>query len=36
MIRYVLKRLVLMIPTILLTSLLIFWAMSLTGGDYKM
>lgn len=33
MIRYVLKRLVLMIPTILLTSLLIFWAMSLTGGD---
>ena len=33
MTRYVLKRLVLMIPTILLTSLLIFWAMSLTGGD---
>jgi len=33
MIRYILKRLVLMIPTILLTSLLIFWAMSLTGGD---
>ena len=33
MIRYVLKRLLLMIPTILLTSLLIFWAMSLTGGD---
>jgi len=33
MIRYILKRLVLMIPTIMLTSLLIFWAMSLTGGD---
>lgn len=33
MIRYIVKRLVLMIPTILLTSLLIFWAMSLTGGD---
>lgn len=33
MIRYILKRLALMIPTILLTSLLIFWAMSLTGGD---
>ena len=33
MFRYVVKRLVLMIPTILLTSLLIFWAMSLTGGD---
>lgn len=33
MIRYILKRMVLMIPTILLTSLLIFWAMSLTGGD---
>ena len=33
MIRYILKRLVLMSPTILLTSLLIFWAMSLTGGD---
>ena len=36
MIRYILKRLVLMIPTILLTSLLIFWAMSLTGGDQVM
>lgn len=33
MIRYILKRLLLMIPTVLLTSLLIFWAMSLTGGD---
>lgn len=33
MIRYILKRLLLMIPTILLTSLLIFWAMDLTGGD---
>ena len=33
MIRYIIKRLLLMIPTILLTSLLIFWAMSLTGGD---
>ena len=33
MIKYILKRLVLMIPTILLTSLLIFWAMDLTGGD---
>ena len=33
MIRYILKRLLYMIPTILLTSLLIFWAMDLTGGD---
>ncbi|MEA4964977.1 MAG: ABC transporter permease [Oscillospiraceae bacterium] len=33
MFRYILKRLLLMIPTILLTSLLIFWAMDLTGGD---
>lgn len=33
MLRYVLKRLVLMIPTILLTSLLIYWAMDLAGGD---
>lgn len=33
MIRYILKRLLLMIPVILATSLLIFFAMSLTGGD---
>lgn len=33
MIRYVLKRLLFMIPTVLLTSLLIFWAMGLAGGD---
>ena len=33
MLRYILKRLLLMIPTILLTSLLIFWAMDLAGGD---
>ncbi|MGP1507383.1 MAG: ABC transporter permease [Sphaerochaeta sp.] len=33
MIRYILKRLFLMIPTILATSLLIFWAMALAGGD---
>ena len=33
MTRYILKRLVLMIPTILITSLIIFYAMSLTGGD---
>ena len=33
MLRYILKRLLLMIPTVLLTSLLIFWAMDLAGGD---
>ncbi|MHC1691756.1 MAG: ABC transporter permease [Sphaerochaetaceae bacterium] len=33
MLRYILKRLVIMIPTLLLTSLLIFWAMDLAGGD---
>lgn len=33
MFRYIAKRLLLMIPTILLTSLLIFWAMDLAGGD---
>ena len=33
MLRYILKRLLLMIPTILLTSLLIFWAMNIAGGD---
>lgn len=29
MIRYIIKRLLLMIPTLLVTSLLIFWAMDL-------
>lgn len=33
MIRYILKRLAMLIPVILVTSFLIFWAMSLTGGD---
>ncbi len=33
MIRYIVKRLLLMIPTLLVTSLLIFWAMDLAGGD---
>ena len=33
MIRYVLKRIVLMIPTILLTSFIIFFAMNMAGGD---
>ena len=33
MIRYVLKRLLFMIPTILLTSLIIFFAMKIAGGD---
>ena len=33
MLRYILKRLVMLIPVILVTSFLIFWAMSLTGGD---
>lgn len=31
--RYILKRLAMLIPVILITSLLIFWAMSLTEGD---
>ena len=31
--RYILKRLAMLIPVILVTSFLIFWAMSLTGGD---
>jgi peptide/nickel transport system permease protein len=31
--KYILKRLVIMIPTLLATSLLIFWAMDLAGGD---
>ncbi|MDO4553981.1 MAG: ABC transporter permease [Lachnospiraceae bacterium] len=33
MIRYIIKRILQMIPVILVTSLLIFWAMGLTGGD---
>lgn len=33
MIRYILKRMVLMIPVILATSLIIFTAMNLAGGD---
>ena len=33
MLRYIAKRLLMLIPVILVTSLLIFWAMSLTGGD---
>lgn len=33
MLRYICKRLLMLIPVILVTSLLIFWAMSLTGGD---
>lgn len=33
MIKYILKRLLMLIPVILVTSFLIFWAMSLTGGD---
>ena len=33
MFRYILKRLIILIPTLLATSLLIFWAMDLAGGD---
>lgn len=33
MIKYILKRLVMLIPVILVTSFIIYWAMSLTGGD---
>lgn len=33
MIKYILKRLIIIIPTLLVTSLLIFWAMDLAGGD---
>ena len=33
MLKYIGKRLLMMIPVILVTSFLIFWAMSLTGGD---
>lgn len=31
--RYIIKRLAMLIPVILVTSFLIYWAMSLTGGD---
>lgn len=33
MLKYVGKRLLMLIPVILVTSFLIYWAMSLTGGD---
>ena len=33
MLKYIGKRLIMLIPVILVTSFLIFWAMSLTGGD---
>ena len=33
MLKYIGKRLLMLIPVILVTSFLIFWAMSLTGGD---
>ena len=33
MIKYTIKRLIMLIPVILVTSFLIYWAMSLTGGD---
>ena len=33
MFRYILKRIIILIPTLLATSLLIFWAMDLAGGD---
>jgi len=33
MIKYIFKRLIMLIPVILVTSFLIYWAMSLTGGD---
>lgn len=33
MLRYILKRLLLMIPTLLITSFLIYWAMDIAGGD---
>ncbi|MGI6580024.1 MAG: ABC transporter permease [Saccharofermentanales bacterium] len=33
MIRYIIKRLLMLIPVILITSFIIFWAMSLTGGN---
>ena len=34
MIRYIIKRLLLMIPTLLVTSLLIFWAMDLAAVQW--
>ena len=33
MIKYIFKRLIMLIPVILVPSFLIYWAMSLTGGD---
>lgn len=36
MIKYILKRLLMLVPVILVTSFIIFWAMSLTGGDPAM
>ena len=33
MIRYIIKRIVVLIPVVLVTSFLIYWAMNLTGGD---
>ena len=33
MLKYIGKRLLMLLPVILVTSFLIFWAMSLTGGD---
>ena len=33
MIKYIFKRLIMLIPVILVTSILIYWAMSVTGGD---
>jgi len=33
MFRYILKRIIILVPTLLATSLLIFWAMDLAGGD---
>ena len=33
MLKYIFKRIVIMIPTLLVTSLFIFWAMDLAGGD---
>ncbi len=36
MLKYIAKRLLMLIPVILITSFLIFWAMSLTGGDPAM
>ena len=33
MIKYIFKRLIMLIPVLLVSSFLIYWAMSLTGGD---